>query len=206
MGTLEGAKCTAIHNIWIVLVSQMKDIDKGGFELFLMLVFFICDIHKIYNIFRSHPSRLHVLHVHITPWVQLELPIWTWVWDHPLGHGQPTSSYVSKGELTLPHQDASGSSPVHAGILTGVFLCSSSAHVHVTKYSCRELMCATQSHAQTSAVHSPPSHLAAPIFFVSINHDVPWFLDGWCWYGWCTSCWSFSYLMVIQLFNTLTHY
>jgi hypothetical protein len=31
-------------------------------------------------------------------------------------------------------------------------------------------------------------------------------LDGWCWYGWCTSCWSFSYLMVIQLFNTLTHY
>lgn len=40
----------------------------------------------------------------ITQEVQLVLPICAWVWCHSVGHGNPSSGHISKGELFFPKE------------------------------------------------------------------------------------------------------
>lgn len=53
------------------------------------------------------PFQWHVLLKQIllliTPWVHLVLPVSTWLWGHPLGHGQPPINQVHTGESVSIH-------------------------------------------------------------------------------------------------------
>lgn len=65
-------------------------------------------IHHIYPP-PVHPSQPHVLFLFsvllVALWVQLMLPICTWICGHTLGHKQPINGHLHKRErLSLPQQ------------------------------------------------------------------------------------------------------
>lgn len=99
------------------------------------------------------------------PCVHLVLTICTWMWDHPLGHGEPpVSVHIPKGKwLSLPqhHQQLTaswrGMGPVHAGGFTGL-LCGFCTGSH----SYCNWRIQQPRHVQETALRSPP--LSSSIF------------------------------------------
>lgn len=111
------------------------------------------------------PSSFYFL----THWVQFVLPIWTWMWGHPLaydrsasGHTPGENSFSSSNQLLLIilHHGwgIMGFSPLHAGTLTVFILCYSG-------YEFKEARsCHVQKTPQVSSSIFPP-----PLLRQSLN-------------------------------------
>lgn len=100
-----------------------------------------------FSLSSSTPSSSSFSYSSITHWVKFVLPTYSWVWDHPFEHGQPTRSCTLKANQFSPRsyqlvvnsswaRHTSPLPPLTARVWSGLILCGQAQLLGVHECIC----------------------------------------------------------------------